>query len=105
MDSKDHLEAADALKLEGNAFIKQKENAKAAEKYQEAYNLVVNDPTTKAHELKLSLISNLALACLNLSQFREATSWCDQHLEETLEPNLKIIYRKASANKGAKNWA
>ena len=66
MDSKDHLEAADALKLEGNAFIKQKENAKAAEKYQEAYNLVVNDPITKAHELKLSLISNLALACLNL---------------------------------------
>lgn len=55
------------MKLDGNAFIKQKENRKAADKYQEAYNLVVNDPTTKAYELKLSLISNLALACLNLS--------------------------------------
>jgi hypothetical protein len=34
--------------------------------------------------LKLSLISNLALAYLNLSEFRLAISWCNQHLEETL---------------------
>ena len=34
VDSRNHLELAQALKLEGNAFIKQKDNAKAAAKYQ-----------------------------------------------------------------------
>lgn len=49
VDSRNHLELAQALKLEGNAFIKQKDNAKAAAKYQQAYDLVVNDPTNKAY--------------------------------------------------------
>jgi hypothetical protein len=34
VDSRSHLELAEALKLEGNGFIKQKDNTKAAAKYQ-----------------------------------------------------------------------
>jgi len=66
--------------------------------------MVLNDPEPKAQELKLSLISNLAQANLNLSDFRQAIQWCSEHLQETLEPNLKIIYRRASANKGLRLW-
>jgi hypothetical protein len=46
----------------------------------------------------------LALATLNVSEFNAALEWCNTHLQESYEPNLKIIYRKASANKGLKNW-
>ncbi len=29
---------------------------------------------------------------------------CDKYLRNSLEPNKKIIYRKASANKNLKKW-
>jgi hypothetical protein len=76
VDGRNHLEKAEALKGEGNAHIKAKDNVKAIEKYQQAYNLVLNDPTPAAQELKLSLISNLALATLNILDYRSAIAWC-----------------------------
>lgn len=58
----------------------------------------------KAQELKLSIVSNLALATLNGGEFSSCIGWCNKHLEETLDPNLKIVYRKANANKAQKCW-
>ena len=46
----------------------------------------------------------MALASLNLNDFKACLSWCDMHLEETVKPNVKIIFRKASANKGLRDW-
>lgn len=84
VDGRSHLEKAEGLKGEGNTAIKAKDNAKAIEKYQQAYNLVLNDPTPAAQDLKLSLISNLALATLNTSDYRSSIAWCSEHLQETL---------------------
>jgi tetratricopeptide (TPR) repeat protein len=98
------VEKAEALKADGNGFIKSKDYAKAVRNYTEAYNLIINDPSEKSQELKLSLVSNLALATLNVGDFSAALGWCNTHLEETIDPNAKIVYRKASANKGLKNW-
>jgi hypothetical protein len=49
-------------------------------------------------------MSNLALANLNAGNFLECIKWCSRVLEENLEPNKKIIHRKAKANKNLKNW-
>ncbi len=84
VDGRSHLEKAEGLKGKGNTAIKAKDNAKAIEKYQQAYNLVLNDPTPAAQDLKLSLISNLALATLNTSDYRSSIAWCSEHLQETL---------------------
>lgn len=103
VDVRTPFQKAQDLKIEGNGFVKTKDYPKAIRSYTEAYNLVINDPSS-SQELKLSLISNLALATLNVSEFNAALEWCNTHLQESYEPNLKIIYRKASANKGLKNW-
>lgn len=79
-DTRTHFEIADALKTEGNGFIKTKEYAKAISSYTQAYNLVVNDFSAKAQELKLSIVSNLALATLNSNEFQAALDWCKIHL-------------------------
>lgn len=70
VDAREGIDLAEALKAEGNGFIKSKEYAKAVEKYKQAYDLVVNHPEPKGQELKLSIISNMALATLNLGEFR-----------------------------------
>jgi hypothetical protein len=49
-------------------------------------------------------VSNLALATLNQGDFKSAIEWCDLHLQETVEPNVKVVFRRASAHKGLKNW-
>lgn len=67
VDPRTPFEKAETLKAQGNAYIKSKENANAIKSYTEAYNLIVNDPSLKSQELKLSLISNLAQATLNIS--------------------------------------
>ena len=92
------------MKVEGNTYIKDKKYSKAINTYTEAYNFVVNDPSARAQELKLSIVSNLALAALNINEYKLALTWCDMHLEQTIDPNIKIIYRRASANKGLRNW-
>ena len=46
----------------------------------------------------------MSLAALNMGDYSLSLTWCNMQLTETVEPNIKIIYRKASANKGLKNW-
>lgn len=105
IDHRSTLEQAEALKNEGNDFIKAKKYNEAINKYELAFKKIEYDANPKAQDLKLSLFSNLALATLNLSQYENCLKWCNSHLEETLDSNLKIIYRKASAFKGLRNWS
>ena len=49
-------------------------------------------------------MSNLALVSLNLSDFSETAKWCSKHLEESEEPNKKVVFRRASAYKGLHEW-
>lgn len=66
--------------------------------------MIVNDIDPTSEDLRLTLASNLALAYLNSGDFAAALEWCHIHLQESLEPSLKVIYRKASANKALKKW-
>lgn len=55
-------------------------------------------------ELRLSIESNLALATLSVGKFQECLDWCAKHTRESLEPNKKVIYRQASAEKELREW-
>ena len=52
----------------------------------------------------MSIISNLALATLNMGRFSECVQWCCRHIKESLDPNKKVIYRQAKAEIGMKEW-
>lgn len=49
-------------------------------------------------------MSNLALATLNSGLFKECLVWCNKHIEESVEINKKVLYRKVCGYKGLKEW-
>lgn len=46
----------------------------------------------------------MTLAYLNTKKYQECLNTCDQFLTCSLEPNKKVVYRKATANKNLKNY-
>uniref|UniRef100_A0ABM5G5V8 Mitochondrial import receptor subunit TOM34 isoform X1 n=1 Tax=Pogona vitticeps TaxID=103695 RepID=A0ABM5G5V8_9SAUR len=86
-------EQANALKLEGNEFVKKGNYKKAVEKYTESLKL---------HKLESTTYTNRALCYLTLKQYKEAIQDCSEALK--IDPkNIKAFYRRAQAYKQLKN--
>ncbi|KAF7240850.1 Mitochondrial import receptor subunit TOM34 [Varanus komodoensis] len=87
-------ERANALKLEGNEFVKKRNYKKAVEKYTESLKL---------HKLECATYTNRALCYLNLQQYKEAIQDCSEALK--IDPkNVKAFYRRAQAYKELKDY-
>ncbi|XP_042317769.1 mitochondrial import receptor subunit TOM34 isoform X2 [Sceloporus undulatus] len=85
---------ANALKLEGNEFVKKGNYKKAVEKYTQSLKL---------HKLECATYTNRALCYLNLKQYKEAIQDCSEALQ--IDPkNVKAFYRRAQAYKELKNY-
>ncbi|KAJ7331979.1 hypothetical protein JRQ81_014159 [Phrynocephalus forsythii] len=88
------MEQANALKLEGNEFVKKGNYKKAVEKYTDSLKL---------HKLESTTYSNRALCYLNLKQYKEAIQDCSEALK--IDPkNVKAFYRRAQAYKQLKDY-
>ncbi|XP_061487428.1 mitochondrial import receptor subunit TOM34 [Rhineura floridana] len=87
-------EKANALKLEGNEFVKKGNYKKAIEKYTESLKL---------HKLEATTYTNRALCYLNIKQYKEAVQDCSEALN--IDPkNVKAHYRRAQAYKELKDY-
>ncbi|XP_063001645.1 mitochondrial import receptor subunit TOM34 [Elgaria multicarinata webbii] len=87
-------ERANALKQEGNEFVKKGNYKKAIEKYTESLKL---------HKLECATYTNRALCYLNLKQYKEAIQDCSEALQ--IDPkSVKAFYRRAQAYKELKDY-
>lgn len=99
LDEDERLSLSVSLKNDGNEQFKNKQIESARDTYREAFKYIEFDTGDKFHELKISLLLNIALMCNKLKEYTESVSAADQALDVN-ELSAKALYRRASAKQG-----